>query len=127
MHSASMSPATHRLPEEHDVGLHEPRTRPLVAPDDLALLHGFAHLLRIVLLLAVDAVLGREAAVGFHEPVRGDARLTLECVDVLREACVEQAAVGKQLHEGVRERGSEAPGVELAGEAENWLHDAVPR
>ena len=64
---------------------------------------------------------------GFHEPVRGDARLALERVDVLREACVEQAAVGKQLHEGVRERGPEAPGVELAGQAEDWLHDPVPR
>ena len=118
---------TYLLAKEDNVGLNEPAARALVAPDDVAPLDRLAHPGGVVLLLAVDAVLGGEAAVGLDEPVDGDAGLALEGVDVLREAGVQPAAVGKQLHEGVRERRPETPGVELAGKAEDWLHDAGPR
>ena len=63
---------------------------------------------------AVDAVLVREAPVRLDDARRGHARLPLERVDVLREACVEVRVVGEELHEGVRERGAEAAWVELA-------------
>ena len=59
-------------------------------------------------------MLVRERAVRLDDALRGDARLALERVDVLREACVEEAVIREELHEGVRERGAEAAWVELA-------------
>ena len=109
----------HLFAEEDDVRLDQAPARLVVAPDDLAFLYRFAHLGRIVLLLAVDAVLGREAPVSFYELIRGDAGLPLECVDVLREACVQQTRVREQLHECVRQRWPIAARVELAGQCVN--------
>ena len=112
---------TYLFAKEDNVGLDEPAARALVAPDDVAPLDRLAHPGGVVLLLAVDAVLGGEAAVGLDEPVDGDAGLALEGVDVLREAGVQPAAVGKQLHEAVCQRGPVPTGVEFAGERVDWL------
>ena len=116
---------TDRFAEEHDIRFYETATIPTFTVRDRHVSDCLFYLFCVEGRKTIYASLSGEAAVGFHEPVRGDARLALERVDVLREACVEQAAVGKQLHEGVRERRPEAPGVKLAGQAEDWLHDAV--
>ncbi len=110
---------THRLPEKHDVRLHEPCTRLVVAVDDLRILHDNAHLLRIIFLLAVDAVLRCEASVGLYKPIEGNTGLALEGIDVLREARVEQPAIGEQLYEGVGQRWPKPAGIQFMRQGED--------
>ena len=60
------------------------------------LLHSLLHPRAVEALLALDAVLVRERAVRLDDALRGDARLALERVDVLREACIEEAVVREE-------------------------------
>ncbi len=106
--------ASYRVSVERDARLHEPAA--CFASGGLALLEGVRHLQAVVLLLAVHATLAREASMELNEAIPGDACLPLEGVDVLREACLQRAAVTEELHEGVGGRRPIAAGVQLARE-----------
>lgn len=65
---------------------------------------------------AVDAALRGEAAVGLDDELVGDAGLALEAVDVLRVDLGEEALLGEERDEDVREGRLVVAGVELFGE-----------
>ena len=110
-----MAKVAHRFTKEDDVGLDKASAFP--APDNLGLLDGSLHLRAVKGAAALDAVLVRERAVRFDDAMRGDARLALEGIDVLCEACVEERVVGKELDEGVGQRRPEIARVQLTGES----------
>ena len=57
------------------------------------LLHSGFHLGTIKSTMTVYTVLVRKTAMSLYDLVPGNVRLTLQCVDVLREACVKQLFV----------------------------------
>jgi hypothetical protein len=105
--------STHRLAEEHDIGLDEPVA--CLAFRCLHIQDHALHLRVVVCSLTVDASLTCEATVCLNDLIVWHARAALEGVNILREACVQQPMRRQEADEGMRQGWSELAWVELVG------------
>jgi len=88
---------THRFAKEYDIRL-DISPAPF-AFGDLLLQDVVLHLVIVVWRFTVDAMIRRKASMRLYDFIIGHTRLSLECIDVLGEAGVEEAFFCQQTDE----------------------------
>lgn len=89
------------------------------APRDFLSINCDLHLFIRIRSFTIDASMGCKAPMGFNELGRGNSSPTLQCIDILCEAHVEEALLSKKTYEGVCNSWAEFAWLEFASKGIN--------